>query len=65
MFLQELVMRFLKRAARNLQRDIPMVLPSRQLSLSDRQRMLAYQLGEFIHCYKKVTFNLSIVARCE
>ncbi|XP_062863265.1 tubulin polyglutamylase TTLL5 isoform X2 [Trichomycterus rosablanca] len=51
----ELVMRFLKKAARNLQRDVQVGLPSRQLSLADRQRILAYQLGEFIHCYKKET----------
>ncbi|KAL6477548.1 hypothetical protein MHYP_G00133830 [Metynnis hypsauchen] len=51
----ELVMRFLKRAASNLQQDMRVVLPSRQLSLPDRQRILSHQLGEFIHFYNKET----------
>ncbi|XP_072545274.1 tubulin polyglutamylase TTLL5 isoform X2 [Salminus brasiliensis] len=51
----ELVMRFLKRAASNLQQDMHVVLPSRQLSLADRQRILSHQLGEFIQCYNKET----------
>ncbi|XP_007257406.3 tubulin polyglutamylase TTLL5 isoform X1 [Astyanax mexicanus] len=51
----ELVMRFLKRAASNLQQDMRVVLPSRQLSLPDRQRILSHQLGEFIQCYNKET----------
>lgn len=53
--LQELVIRFLKRAASNLQQDMRMVLPSRQLPLQDRRRILSHQLGEFIHCYNKVS----------
>ncbi|XP_066523251.1 tubulin polyglutamylase TTLL5 isoform X2 [Hoplias malabaricus] len=51
----ELVMRFLKKAASNLQQDMHMVFPSRQLSLTDRRCMLSHQLGEFIHCYNKET----------
>ncbi|KAM6961234.1 tubulin polyglutamylase TTLL5 [Aplochiton taeniatus] len=51
----ELVMRFLRRASSNLQQDVRMVLPSRQLPLLDRRRLLAHQLGEFIHCYNKET----------
>uniref|UniRef100_A0A6Q2Z6D0 Tubulin--tyrosine ligase-like protein 5 n=1 Tax=Esox lucius TaxID=8010 RepID=A0A6Q2Z6D0_ESOLU len=51
----ELVIRFLKRAACNLQQDVRMVVPSRQLPLQDRQRILSHQLGEFIHFYTKET----------
>ncbi|XP_056152156.1 tubulin polyglutamylase TTLL5 [Lampris incognitus] len=51
----ELVIRFLKRAASNLQQDMKMVLPSCQLPLQDRRRLLSHQLGEFIHCYNKET----------
>ncbi|XP_056282088.1 tubulin polyglutamylase TTLL5 isoform X3 [Pseudoliparis swirei] len=51
----ELVVRFLKRAASNLQQDIKVVLPSRQLPLQDRRRILSHQLGEFIHSYNKET----------
>ncbi|KAJ7988645.1 hypothetical protein DPEC_G00311360 [Dallia pectoralis] len=51
----ELVIGFLKRAACNLQRDMRTVVPSRQLSLQDRQCILSNQLGEFIHLYIKET----------
>uniref|UniRef100_A0A665WEQ4 Tubulin--tyrosine ligase-like protein 5 n=1 Tax=Echeneis naucrates TaxID=173247 RepID=A0A665WEQ4_ECHNA len=55
---QELVIRFLKRAANNLQQDIKVVLPGRQLPLQDRRRILSHQLGEFIHCYNKETEHM-------
>ncbi|NXW06085.1 TTLL5 polyglutamylase, partial [Fregetta grallaria] len=51
----ELVVRFLKRAASNLQQSLRMLLPSRHLGLNDRRRILAHQLGEFIVCYNKET----------
>ena len=51
---QELVMRFLMRAARNLQEEVKMVLPSAQLPLQDRRRILSHQLAHFIRCYNKV-----------
>ncbi|XP_021256982.1 tubulin polyglutamylase TTLL5 isoform X3 [Numida meleagris] len=51
----ELVVHFLKRAASNLQQSLRMLLPSRHLGLSDRRRILAHQLGEFISCYNKET----------
>ncbi|XP_054256449.1 tubulin polyglutamylase TTLL5 [Indicator indicator] len=51
----ELVVRFLKRAANNLQQSLKMLLPSRCLGLSDRRRILAHQLGEFLICYNKET----------
>ncbi|XP_068436335.1 tubulin polyglutamylase TTLL5 isoform X2 [Clinocottus analis] len=51
----ELVIRFLRRAASNLEQDIKVVLPSRQLPLQDRRRILSHQLAEFIHCYNKET----------
>uniref|UniRef100_A0A8D2LM21 Tubulin--tyrosine ligase-like protein 5 n=1 Tax=Varanus komodoensis TaxID=61221 RepID=A0A8D2LM21_VARKO len=49
----ELVVRFLKRAANNLQQSLRMLLPSRRLALYDRRRILAHQLGEFIICYNR------------
>ncbi|XP_039459111.1 tubulin polyglutamylase TTLL5 isoform X6 [Oreochromis aureus] len=54
----ELVIRFLRRAASNLQQDIKVVLPSRQLPNQDRRRILSHQLGEFIHCYNKETEHM-------
>ncbi|KAF7704612.1 hypothetical protein HF521_021684 [Silurus meridionalis] len=51
----ELIMRFLMRAASNLQQDIQVVLPSPELPQPDRRHILAHQLGEFIHCYNQET----------
>lgn len=63
------MIRFLRRAASNLQQDMKVVLPSRQLPLQDRRRILSHQLGEFIHRYNKVTpyrlqfFHRNIIPR--
>ncbi|XP_010193027.1 PREDICTED: tubulin polyglutamylase TTLL5-like, partial [Mesitornis unicolor] len=51
----ELVVRFLKRAASNLQQSLRMLHPRHRLGLNDRRRILAHQLGEFIICYNKET----------
>ncbi|NXY03268.1 TTLL5 polyglutamylase, partial [Pteruthius melanotis] len=51
----ELVIRFLKRAASNLRQSLRLLLPSRHLGLTDRRRILAHQLGQFIICYNKET----------
>uniref|UniRef100_A0A8D2LNC8 Tubulin--tyrosine ligase-like protein 5 n=1 Tax=Varanus komodoensis TaxID=61221 RepID=A0A8D2LNC8_VARKO len=55
----ELVVRFLKRAANNLQQSLRMLLPSRRLALYDRRRILAHQLGEFIICYNRETDQMA------
>lgn len=54
------MIRFLRRAVSNLQQDIQVVLPNRQLPLQDRRRILSHQLGEFIHCYNKVLFKKNL-----
>uniref|UniRef100_A0A3B3CME0 Uncharacterized protein n=1 Tax=Oryzias melastigma TaxID=30732 RepID=A0A3B3CME0_ORYME len=54
----ELVIRFLKRAARNLQQDIKVVSPDPHLPLQDCKRLLSQQLGEFILCYNKETEHM-------
>ncbi|XP_034051481.1 tubulin polyglutamylase TTLL5 isoform X2 [Thalassophryne amazonica] len=54
----ELVMRFLKRAASDLQLDIEVVFPCRQLPLQERRSILSQHLGEFIHCYTKETDHM-------
>ncbi|NXD95886.1 TTLL5 polyglutamylase, partial [Chaetorhynchus papuensis] len=51
----ELVIRFLKRAASNLRQSLRLLIPSRHLGLTDRRRILARQLGQFIICYNKET----------
>ncbi|XP_068509142.1 tubulin polyglutamylase TTLL5 isoform X2 [Syngnathus scovelli] len=54
----ELVVRFLRRAASNFQQDVRVVLPSHQLPVQDRRRILSQQLGEFIQCYEKETEHM-------
>ncbi|NXQ18634.1 TTLL5 polyglutamylase, partial [Peucedramus taeniatus] len=51
----DLIIRFLKRAASNLRPSLRLLLPSRHVGLTDRRRILARQLGDFIICYNKVT----------
>ncbi|XP_060685514.1 tubulin polyglutamylase TTLL5 isoform X3 [Hemiscyllium ocellatum] len=51
----DLVIRFLKRAASNLQQSVMVTLPSRRLPISERRHMLAQQLGVFIRSYNKET----------
>ncbi|NXO72110.1 TTLL5 polyglutamylase, partial [Phainopepla nitens] len=51
----ELVSRFLKRAASNLRQSLRLLLPGRHVGLTDRRRILARQLGEFIISYNKET----------
>ncbi|XP_033043250.1 tubulin polyglutamylase TTLL5 isoform X11 [Trachypithecus francoisi] len=55
----ELVVRFLKRASNNLQHSLRMVLPSRRLTLLERRRILAHQLGDFIIIYNKETEQMA------
>lgn len=55
--MQDLVLRFLKRAAVNLQQPFKVVVPSRKLPLADRRRILAKQLADFVHIYNKVSVN--------
>ncbi|NXP60016.1 TTLL5 polyglutamylase, partial [Chloropsis cyanopogon] len=51
----DLITRFLKRAANNLRPSLRLLLPSRHVGLTDRRRVLARQLGDFIICYNKET----------
>nr|XP_006814255.1 PREDICTED: tubulin polyglutamylase TTLL5-like [Saccoglossus kowalevskii] len=55
---QDLVLRFLKRAAGNLQQPFKVIVPSRKLPINDRRRILAKQLGDFVHIYGKETEQL-------
>ncbi|XP_076463867.1 tubulin polyglutamylase TTLL5-like [Babylonia areolata] len=61
----DLVLRFLKRAAVNLQQTFRVVVPSRKLPLGDRRRILAKQLGDFVHIYNKETDQLKQQMRSE
>ncbi|XP_014776621.1 tubulin polyglutamylase TTLL5 isoform X1 [Octopus bimaculoides] len=51
----DLVIRFLKRAAANLQRNFQVIAPSKKLAVKDRCRVLAKELSEFVRHYKKET----------
>ncbi|RUS70785.1 hypothetical protein EGW08_021453, partial [Elysia chlorotica] len=57
----DLVLRFLKRAAINLTQAFRVVVPSKKLPLGDRRRILAKQLGDFVHIYNKETDHLKAV----
>ena len=53
--LQDLVLRFLRRAAGNLQQPFKAIVPSRKLPMHDRRRILAKQLADFVSIYSKVS----------
>ncbi|XP_069592238.1 tubulin polyglutamylase TTLL5 isoform X4 [Ranitomeya imitator] len=55
----ELVMRFLQRAAPNLQHSVSLKLPGRCLPVQEKRHLLAKQLGDFIHLYDQETHGLS------
>ncbi|XP_071962334.1 tubulin polyglutamylase TTLL5-like isoform X2 [Antedon mediterranea] len=55
----DLVVRFLKRAAGNLQEPFKVIVPSRKLQIHDRRRILSKQLGDFVQIYSKETDQLS------
>ncbi|XP_018430925.1 PREDICTED: tubulin polyglutamylase TTLL5, partial [Nanorana parkeri] len=55
----ELVMRFLQRAAGNLQRSVRLTLPGRSLPLHERRQLLANQLADFISLYNQETREMS------
>ncbi|KAM3918235.1 tubulin polyglutamylase TTLL5 [Leptodactylus fuscus] len=55
----ELVMRFLQRAAANLQHSVNLNLPGRSLPFREKRVLLAKQLGDFIHLYDQETQQLS------
>ncbi|XP_073443697.1 tubulin polyglutamylase TTLL5 isoform X2 [Dendrobates tinctorius] len=55
----ELVMRFLQRAAANLQHLVSLKLPGRCLPVQEKRHLLAKQLGDFIHLYDQETHGLS------
>merc|ERR1719244_893589 len=54
----DLVLRFLKRAAGNLRQSFSVTIPSHKLPINDRKRILAKQLGDFVHIYNKETENM-------
>ncbi|KAG1936374.1 tubulin polyglutamylase TTLL5 [Pimephales promelas] len=54
----ELVVRFLQRASSNLHQDMCVNVPSRQLDLQDRQRILSHQLANFIRLYNEETKHM-------
>ncbi|PIO23322.1 hypothetical protein AB205_0014490, partial [Aquarana catesbeiana] len=55
----ELVLRFLQRAASNLQRSVSVTLPGRSVPLQERRQLLANQLGDFITLYNQETREMS------
>ncbi|XP_071502575.1 tubulin polyglutamylase TTLL5-like, partial [Diadema antillarum] len=56
----DLVLRFLKRAAGNLQQQFKVIVPSRKLPIHDRRRILAKQLVDFVQIYSKETDQMEV-----
>jgi len=54
------VLRFIKKAAPNLSQEFKVYVPSRRLPLSEQKRMLAKQLHDFLHIYRKDTGQIRI-----
>ena len=59
----ELVMRFIKKASPNLSQEISVYVPSRRLPLGEQKRMLAKQLHDFLHVYRKDTEQIKCQMR--
>ncbi|KAL5272706.1 hypothetical protein ACHWQZ_G000784 [Mnemiopsis leidyi] len=58
------VVRFLKRASANLHLQVfRVIVPSKKLPISDQRRILAKELGDFIHIYGKETQQIAQKAR--
>ncbi len=49
------MLRFIKKATPNLSQDFNVYVPSKRLPLSEQKRMLAKQLYDFLHIYRKDT----------
>lgn len=53
-------MRFIKKAAPNLSQEFKVYVPSKRLPLNEQKRMLAKQLHDFLHVYRKDTEQIRI-----
>ena len=56
----ELVIRFMKKAAPNLSQEFKVFVPSRKLPLCEQKRMLAKELHDFLHIYRKDTGQIRV-----
>ena len=54
------MIRFIKKAAPNLSQEFKVYVPSKRLPLSEQKRMLAKQLHDFLHVYRKDTEQIRI-----
>jgi tubulin polyglutamylase TTLL5 len=55
------VLRFLQRAASNLQHEFKVVVPSSKLPVGSRKNLLATQLRDFIQIYNAVSiYNFAV-----
>ncbi len=53
-------MRFIKKAAPNLSQEFKVFVPSKRLPLCEQKRMLAKELHDFLHIYRKDTAQIRI-----
>ncbi|CAD5121869.1 DgyrCDS10332 [Dimorphilus gyrociliatus] len=61
----DLVLRFLKRAAGNLQCSFKVTVPSKSLPLSSRRKILSKQLAEFVNLYSNETNQMIVRQQIE
>ena len=54
------MIRFIKKAAHNLSQDFNFFIPSKRLAINEQKRMLAKQLNDFLHVYKKDTEQIRL-----
>lgn len=59
-FFKDLVTRFLRKAAPNLSQELSIYIPSKRLPVVEQKRMLAKQLADFLHVYRKDTEQMRI-----
>lgn len=53
-------MRFIKKAAPNLSQEFKVYVPSKRLPLCEQKRMLAKELHDFLHIYRKDTGQIRL-----
>lgn len=56
----DLVLRFIKKAAPNLSQEFKVFVPSKKLPLCEQKRMLAKELHDFLHIYRKDSGQIRI-----
>jgi hypothetical protein len=57
---KDLVLRFMKKASKNLSHEFKVYVPSKRLPVNEQKRMLSKQLKDFLQIYQKDTEQIKI-----